>query len=120
MKCTEIQWRIDQQSQSTLDDLSLVDVVNGDGHDPAELQWGKYVDDRSGRPLRTDMVIKARRKEIATLEEMKVYEKVPRSMVKARGFKVVQTRWLDIDKVEPGERARCEITMCCEGLPDKR
>ena len=35
--------------------------VEGDGHEDSERQWGKYIDDRSGKPLRSDLVTRARR-----------------------------------------------------------
>ena len=69
-------------------------------------QWGTFINDRTGKVLETQAVRAARQKEVRTLEEMQAYEKVPRHVMKARGGKTVQTRWLDVDK-------SLEAQSCC-------
>ena len=49
-----------------------------------------------GRYLNKELVTRARRLEIEYFQKMQVYEKVPRW--KARGKKVITTRWVDTDK----------------------
>ena len=83
--------------------------ADDDGHEKHD--QAIYVDDRSGKQLLNKLVQAARRKEIKTMEDMKVYVKVPRRVAVERGAKIVDVRWLDIDKAEagmpPDVRSRC-------------
>ena len=80
-----------------------------DGHERD--QAATYIDDRSGKVLHAQLVRAARRKEIRTMEEMGVYIKIPRRAALQKGAKIIDVRWLDIDKAEPGMppdvRSRC-------------
>ena len=42
--------------------------------------------------------MEARQKEIEYVRKMKVWTKIPRQVAKAHGWKVIQTRWIDINK----------------------
>ena len=89
-------------AQWQYDNSSVLNVESDDGHETDELEWRHYVDDRTGKPLRQEDVLRARRKEVKTLEQMGVYVKVPRHEATARGHKVIGTRWLDVDKSDDG------------------
>ena len=55
-------------------------------------------DDLTGMRLDGDQVVEARQKEIEYVRKMKVWNKIPRHVAKAHGWKVIQTRWIDINK----------------------
>ena len=56
-----------------------------------------FVDDvHEGKLLKRDKVIEARKVEMEYFRKMGVYEKVHKS--KARGYKVITTRWVDTNK----------------------
>ena len=55
-------------------------------------------DDLTGMRLDAGQVIEARNKEIDDVQKMMVWKKIPRTVAKARGWKVIQTRWIDINK----------------------
>ena len=55
-------------------------------------------DDLTGMRLSADKVIEARGKEMQYVRDMKVWEKIPRRVAQARGWKVIKTRWIDINK----------------------
>ena len=74
--------------------LNIMDV-DIDDFDP-----GIFVDDRSGDQLNTKKTRTARRTEIRTMEEMKVYRKIPRRMM-PQGAILVDARWLDSNKAPP-------------------
>ena len=40
----------------------------------------------------------ARSKEIQYVRDMRVYDKIPRSMATTKGWKIMKTRWIDINK----------------------
>ena len=72
------------------------------------------MDDKSGKKLNSKLVERARKAEICTLKHMGVFIKVPRAQaVEAmrRGAKLIDVRWLDVDKAAEGEvpgiRSRC-------------
>ena len=48
--------------------------------------------------LTADKVIEAREKEMRYVRDMRVWEKIPRIMAQAKGWKVIKTRWIDINK----------------------
>ena len=65
------------------------------GRDISEaLAW----DDLTGMRLKADQVIEARDKEMKYVRDMKVWTKIPRRMAQARGWKIIKTRWIDINK----------------------
>ena len=43
-------------------------------------------------------VMKARRKEVEYIRDKKVYEKIPRHLAVQNGWKIIKTRWIDINK----------------------
>ena len=64
-----------------------------------------YWDDVSGKPLRPELVQEARKEEVSTINEMGVWEVIPRP----KGEKVITTRWVDInkkDEANPKYRSR--------------
>lgn len=68
---------------------------------PPELQddaatWWFY-DDISGKVLDTKGVQQARKDEIKIIEDMGVWEKIPRSQMPS-GMKTIGTRWVDVNK----------------------
>jgi len=63
-------------------------------HEDLEAAW----DDLTGAMLDTKEVIKARSKEIEYADKKGVWIKIPRSEALAKGWKIVKTRWLDINK----------------------
>ena len=65
------------------------------GRDASEaLAW----DDLTGMRLKADQVIEARDKEMKYVRDMRVWEKIPRRMARARGWEIIKTRWIDINK----------------------
>ena len=54
--------------------------------------------DVSGSQLDPKLVVKARRTELDFFRTMRVYEKVPRWMAQRQNKKVIQTRWIDVNK----------------------
>ena len=55
-------------------------------------------DDQTGMKLDAGKVREARAKEIQYIHDKVVYNKIPRSTAIRNGWKVVQTRWIDINK----------------------
>jgi len=66
-------------------------------------------DDISAAPLDPEMAKAARRLEIAYAEKKPVCEKIPRRLAKERGWEIVRSRWIDINKGDdkkPNYRSR--------------
>ena len=66
-------------------------------------------DDISAAPLDPEMVKAARRLEIKYAEQKPVWVKIPRSTAKKNGWKIVKSRWIDINKGDdqnPNYRSR--------------
>ena len=63
-------------------------------HDEAATWW--YYDDISGKVLDTQGVRQARKDEIKIIEDMGVWEKLPRSQMPS--MKTIGTRWVDVNK----------------------
>ena len=66
-------------------------------------------DDVSAAPLDPTKVVAARKLEITYAEKKPVWKKIPRSQAKARGWKVIRSRWIDINKGDddnPNYRSR--------------
>ena len=55
-------------------------------------------DDLTGMKLEAGKVIEAREKEMGYIKETGVWTKIPRAVALARGWKIVKTRWIDINK----------------------
>lgn len=55
-------------------------------------------DDLTGMKLDAQGVVEARKKEIEYVKEKKVWLKIPREEAKKRGWKIIKTRWIDINK----------------------
>ena len=67
-------------------------------------------DDGTSMELDKGMVVKARRKEIEYVRDRKVWVKIPRSVARRNGWKIVKTRWIDINKGDDKEPMyRCRI-----------
>ena len=63
-------------------------------HISEALAW----DDLTGMRLQADKVIEAREKEVKYVREMKVWENIPRRLAQAKGWNIIKTRWIDINK----------------------
>lgn len=66
-------------------------------------------DDISSVPLDPEKVIAARKLEIAYVEAKPVWEKISRKLAKEQGWKIVRSRWIDInkgDELHPNYRSR--------------
>ena len=80
-------------------------------------------DDVSGSQLDPKMVIQARRTELEFFRRMRVYEKVPRWKAQRLNKKIIQTRWIDVNKGDdqnPDYRSRLVAKefrdSCAKGL----
>ena len=65
--------------------------------------------DISCAPLDPEKVTAARKLEIQYAEKKPVWEKIKRSLAKERGWKIVKSRWIDINKgddANPNYRSR--------------
>ena len=56
--------------------------------------WG----DISSAPLNPEKVVEARKLEIDYAEKKPVWKKIPRSMAKEKGWKIIKSRWIEINK----------------------
>ena len=69
-----------------------------------------FLDDMNGyAELDHDLVVEARRLEMAFLKKMGVYRKVPFEVARRAGCKVITTKWLDTNKGDrdvPNYRSR--------------
>ena len=66
-------------------------------------------DDISAAPLNPEMVKAARKLEIKYVEQKPVWEKMPRAVAKQKGWKIVKSRGIDINKGDdktPNYRSR--------------
>ena len=61
-------------------------------------EFDRVYDEITGDELPSRLVAKARQEEIDWVRSIKLYEKVSRSHALSRGFKVVPTRWVDVNK----------------------
>ena len=64
----------------------------------AEWNGGGACDDVTGMPLDRQKVQKARAEEIEYVRSKNVWTKIPRSEAQRLGYKVIKTRWIDINK----------------------
>jgi len=84
----------------------MCDKVN-EWHDNEDS--GQAYDDVSGEWLCSKEVMKARMKEIEYIQKKKVYRKIPRRVAIANGWKIIKTRWIDLnkgDRKNPNYRSR--------------
>ena len=68
--------------------------------------------------LDSKLVAAAQKKEIKNLEEMGVYVKVPKRVAVAEGAKILDVRWVDIEKADLGMPSKCDLQVRGEGLCD--
>ena len=83
----------------------LTHYRNKQGDVTSSLAW----DDLTGMKLDAGKVVEARAKEVTYLREKRVYDKVPRQQALRRKWKIIKTRWIDINKEDdenPGYRSR--------------
>ena len=64
------------------------------GEVTSALAW----DDLTGMRLDAGKVIEARAKEVQYIKDKRVYSKITRKEARARGWKVIKTRWIDMNK----------------------
>ena len=74
--------------------MKLTHVSNHLGDVSGALAW----DDLTNMRLDAGKVIEARQKEIQYVKDMGVWTNIPRRTAQARGWKVIKTRWIDINK----------------------
>ena len=55
-------------------------------------------DDLTGMKLDAGKVIEARAKEVTYLRNKRVYDKIPRHQALKSRWKIIRTRWIDINK----------------------
>ena len=55
-------------------------------------------DDLTGMSLDAGKVLEARANEVAYIRAKKVYGKIPRGQAMRNGWKIIRTRWIDINK----------------------
>ena len=72
----------------------LTEHKNKNGDISSSLAW----DDLTGMRLDAGLVKDARSKEIRYVRERTVYNKIPRSVAVRNGWKIISTRWVDINK----------------------
>ena len=66
-------------------------------------------DDLTGMRLEAGKVVEARAKEVGYIRDKRVYAKILRSQASRNGWKVIQARWIDINKGDdenPNYRSR--------------
>ena len=54
--------------------------------------------DLTGMIFEAGKVNEARSKDVQFIRDKRVYDKIPRPQATRKGWKVIQTRWIDIDK----------------------
>ena len=94
--------------------MKLIDVephtrVHGCSAHEEEEEWRQAWDDITGEELDSKEVTKARLKEMQYIDEKKVWKVIPRSEALKHGWKIIDTRWIDInkgDKQRPNYRSR--------------
>ena len=78
-------------------DLSLCRLTqhkNKAGDVTSALAW----DDLTGMKLDAGKVVEARRKEVTYIRDKRVYDKIPRQQALRSKWKIIRTRWIDINK----------------------
>ena len=77
--------------------LALLRRVLGDErleNTSTQIAW----DDLTSMKLDASKVIEARRKEMSYVKDKRVWTKIPRAVAQSKGWKIVKTRWIDINK----------------------
>ena len=83
------------KSGSKMEELrQLTHCKNRAGGITSSLAW----DDLTGMKLEAGRVIEARAKEVTYLREKRVYDKVHRQYAMRNKWKIIKTRWIDINK----------------------
>ena len=88
----------------------VVEVEEGEQHKEWEDKWHEKVevgsawDDVTGLKLDPKEVVRARREEIGWMRNKGVYRKVPRAVAVRNGWKIVKSRWVDINKGDDTKR----------------
>ena len=80
---------------NTLPDVNKfhdVDTISSDVC--AKIAW----DDLTGMRLDAGKVTEAREKELEYIKQKGVWTKIPRSVAQSRGWKIIKTRWIDVNK----------------------
>merc|ERR1712139_483246 len=72
----------------------LTHYKNKAGDITSALAW----DDLTGMKLDAGKVIEARTKEVTYLRDKRVYDKIPRHQAQRSKWKIIKTRWIDINK----------------------
>jgi hypothetical protein len=108
--------------------LKLVDVSvntkvgnNPGDHNENDNSYRQAWDDVSGEELGPGEVAKARRNEMKYIDEKEVWRIMPRAEAMRRGVKIIQTRWIDInkgDKARPSYRSRLAAEEFRDGDQD--
>ena len=112
-----MQNRMEKQNLKILANINVEDTIqeyNADGSESrsqevSHEEEGQAWDDRTGESLDPKEVRKARSIEMAYVRSKGVWEKISRSEACRRGIKIIQTRWLDINKGDmwnPNYRSR--------------
>ena len=55
-------------------------------------------DDLTGMKLDAGKVVEARSKEVTYIRDKRVYDKIPRQQALRSKWKIIRTRWIDINK----------------------
>ena len=71
-------------------------VEKKEEHEDWNLEWA--MDDLTGCELDGNAVKAARNKEMGYIHEKKVWRKISREEARKRVWKVIKTRWIDINK----------------------
>ena len=72
------------------------DLAEG-GESQLDFKAAAAWDDVSGQALDADEVVRARAKEMSYIADKEVWRKIPRSAARRNGWKVIPTRWIDIN-----------------------
>ena len=85
--------------------------IHGDAppQEEAGASWSAAWDDVSGEELDPEEVRKARALEMQYVEQRGVWRKVPRTLATRNGWKIIPTRWIDVnkgDRLQPNYRSR--------------
>jgi len=101
----ELRWK--EEGVQKLMSLSAKTVI--DKREDHEEETGGAWDDVSGVELDMKKVMEARKVEIGYVHVKKVWTKIPRRVAVANGWKIIKTRWIDINKGDsknPNYRSR--------------
>ena len=96
--------------RAKLEDHSGEDILSGELGALMVHEGGEWAcDDVSNAVLNPKLVREARELEMAYFDDMKVYDRVDRSVQQACGGKLIKTRWIDVNKGDaskPNYRSR--------------